>query len=112
MSRRTCFMIFVAALVVIMASYIFNFSPVTVHVGKTFSAMQGIYLALSAIIISLLLVKQKYYWLLILGCAVLAAILIQWLVVGGAVMSIALLYKIAAFVVYAYLIMLIRHMMF
>ena len=65
---------------------------------------------ISALVVSLLLLKQKYYWLLILGCAVVAAVLIQLLIVGGSVMSIAVLYKIAAFAVYAYLVQLVRFM--
>ena len=110
MSKQTCFMIFIAALVVIMASFIFGFGVVTAPVSETFGAMKGLYLTISALVVSLLIFKQKYYWLLILGCAVVAAVLIQLLIVGGSVMSIAVLYKIAAFAVYAYLVQLVRFM--
>ena len=111
MSRKTCFMIFIAAIVVIMASFIAGFSPVTHEVSKVFTQMCGVYLSLAAVITSLLLSKQKHYWLVMLGIAVVAAALIQLLVVGGSLMTIALLYKIIAFIVYAYLMQLIRYMM-
>lgn len=111
MSRKTCFMIFIAAVTIILVSYVIKFSPVTGAVSSVFAAMQNPYLATSAVVVSLLLAKQRYYWLLILGCAVLAAVLIQFFVVGGALAAAVLLYKIAAFVVYAYLIMLMRFML-
>lgn len=111
MSRKTCFMIFIAAVTIILVSYVIKFSPVTRAVSSVFAAMQNPYLAASAVVVSLLLAKQRYYWLLILGCAVLAAVLIQFFVVGGALAAAVLLYKIAAFVVYAYLIMLMRFML-
>ena len=43
MSKQTCFMIFIAALVVIMASFIFGFGVVTAPVSETFGAMKGLY---------------------------------------------------------------------
>ncbi len=110
MSRKTCFMIFIAAVVVIMASFVAGFSPVTKEVSKVFAQMCGLYLALAAVITSLLLSKQKHYWLIMLGIAVVAAVVIQLLVVGGSLMTVALLYKIIAFIVYAYLIQLMRYM--
>ncbi len=111
MSRKTCFIIFIAAVVVIMASFVIGFSPVTREVSKVFAQMCGLYLSLAAVITSLLLSKQKHYWLVMLGIAVVAAVLIQLLVVGGSLMTIALLYKIIAFIVYAYLVQLMRYMM-
>lgn len=110
MSRKTCFMIFIAAVIVIMASFVAGFSPVTSEVSKVFAQMCGLYLALAAVIASLLLSKQKHYWLIMLGIAVVVAVLIQLLVVGGSLMAVALLYKIIAFIVYAYLIQLMRYM--
>ncbi len=110
MSRKTCFMIFIAAVIVIMASFVVGFSPVTNEVSKVFAQMCGLYLSLAAVITSLLLSKQKHYWLIMLGIAVVAAVLIQLFIAGGSLMTVALLYKIIAFIVYAYLIQLMRYM--
>ena len=110
MSRKTCFMIFIAAVVIIMASFVAGFSPVTREVSNVFAQMCGLYLALAAVITPLLLSKQKHYWLVMLGIAVVAAVLIHLLIVGGSLMTVALLYKIIAFVVYVYLIQLMRYM--
>lgn len=111
MSKKTCFMIFVAAVVIIMASFVANFAPVTCEVAKVFAAMQNVYVAVTAVVAALLLAKQKYYWLLMLGIAVIAAAIIQTLVLGAALMSIALFYKVLAIIVYAYLVTLMRFML-
>lgn len=111
MSKKTCFMIFIIAVVAIMASFVANFTPITSEVAKVFAQMQNLYIALAAVIISLLLAKQKHYWLLMLGVAVIAAAIIQTVVMGQALMSIALLYKIIAIIVYAYLVALMRFML-
>ncbi len=110
MSRRSSFIIFIIATIVMMASFVLNFSAVTSPVSHTFVAMQNMYLALTAVIASLLLIKQKYYWLEMLGVAVIAAIIIEVVVLGGALMSMAVLYKIVAIAVYAYWIQLMRFM--
>lgn len=110
MSRRSSFIIFIIATIVVMTSFVLNFSTVTAPVSHTFTAMQNMYLALTAVIASLLLIKQKYYWLEMLGVAVIAAIIIEVVVLSGTLMSMAVLYKIVAIAVYAYWIQLMRFM--
>lgn len=110
MSRRSSFIIFIIATIVMMASFVINFSPITAPVARTFAAMQNMYIALTAVIASLLLIKQKYYWLEMLGVAVIAAIIIEVVVLSGTLMSLAVLYKIIAIAVYAYWIQLMRFM--
>jgi hypothetical protein len=111
MSKKTCFTIFVAALVIILASYVLNFAPITREVDAVFAQMQNIYIALSAVIISLLMSKNKHYWLIMLGVSIIAAGIIQVVVQGEALMTIGLLYKALAFIVYVYLVALARFML-
>ena len=54
-------MIFIAAVTIILVSYVIEFSPVTGAVSSVFAAMQNPYLAASAVVVSLLLAKQRYY---------------------------------------------------
>ena len=110
MSKKTCFMIFIAALVIILASYALNYSPVIREVNAVFAQMQNVYIAASAIIISFLMSKSRHYWLMMLGIAIVAAAVVQTVVQGGALMTIGLLYKAVAFLVYVYLVALIRFM--
>ena len=110
MSKKTCFLIFIAALVIILASYALNFSPVTREVSAVFTQMQNVYIAASAVIIAFLMSKSKHYWLIMLGIALIAAGIIQVVVQGGVLMSVATLYKAVAFLVYVYLVALIRFM--
>lgn len=111
MSKKTCFMIFAVALVIILASYALNFAPVIREVNAVFAQMQNVYIAVSAIIISFLMSKSKHYWLMMLGVAIVAAAIIQTVVQGGALITIAVLYKAIAFLVYVYLVALIRFML-
>lgn len=110
MSKKTCFIIFVVTVVVLIVAFILKISQITVPVSSIFTAMKNPYIAGSAVLLSLLLHKQKHYGLIILGCAVLAAILIQLFVVGGALTLMPIVYKAAAFLVYAFLVMLLRFM--
>lgn len=110
MSRKTCFMIFIAAVVVIMASFVIGFSPITSEVAKVFAQMESVYIALPAVITALLLSKQKHYWLIMLGLALIIAAVVQLVITGGTLISMALLYKTIAVIVYVYLICLIRFM--
>lgn len=110
MSRNACFKIFIVALISILSSFVIGFVPVTSHISSIFAQMQNMYIAISAVIIALLLKKQKHYWLIMLGVAVIVAIVIQLFIVESSVLSLALLYKICAFIVYVYLIKLIQFM--
>ncbi len=110
MSRKTCFMIFIAVSVILLVAHILNLKVVMAPAGNIFSAMGSPYIAGSAVVLALLLNKQKYYWLIMLGCAVLAAVLIQLLVVGSSLMALSLIYKATAFLIYAYWVSLIKFM--
>ena len=111
MSKRSCFIGFIITLAVVLASFVLHFSPVTAPVAKIFYAMQNPYIALSAVIAALLLLKQKYYWLIMLGCGLFIVALMQLFLIGGALISAAALYRVLAFLVYAYLVILARHML-
>lgn len=111
MSKKTCFIIFVISLVTILASYIFNFSLITKEVNAVFAQMQNVYIALSAVILALLLKKVKYYWLIMLGLAVITAIVVQTVILGASLATLVLIYKVAAFIVYVYLVTLSRFML-
>ena len=106
MSKKTCFIIFVIALATILVSYVFNFIPVTKQVNAVFSQMQNVYIALSAVILSLLLRKIKYFWLIMLGLAVVTAIVVQTVILSASLSAFALIYKAFAFIVYVYLVVL------
>jgi hypothetical protein len=103
-------MIFVAALVIILTSYVLKFAPVTREVSAVFAEMQNIYIAVSSVIISLLMSKTKHYWLIMLGVSLIAAAIIQTVIQGSTLMTIGLLYKTLAFIVYVYLVALSKFM--
>lgn len=110
MSKKTCYSLFAAASILLIAAIVFKINAVTIPAQSIFAAMKNPYLAGSAVLISLLLKKQKHYGLIILGCAVLAALLVQLFVIGGALTLMPVVYKSAAFLVYAFLVTLLRFM--
>lgn len=110
MSKKTCFAIFVITTIVIMTAFILKISTITTHVESIFHAMKHPYLAIPALIIAFLLRKQKHYLLLMIGCSVVTAIILQMFIIGSSFAIIPIIYKAAAFLVYAYLIVLIRFM--
>ncbi len=110
MSKKTCFMIFVTAVIALIAAYVLRVGAVTSQAENIFAAMRSPYIAGAAVVLALLLNKQKHYWLIMLGCAVLTAVLIQLFIAGGSLTVWGIVYKTAAFLVYAYLVTLIRFM--
>lgn len=111
MSKKTCFMIFTVLVISLIAAFILNISEITMPAQKVFSTMKNPYIAISAIICALLLQKQKHYFLLMLACAILCAVLVQFFIVGGALAFYPILYKSLAFLAYVYLLVLIRFML-
>ena len=110
MSKKTCFTIFVIAIIAIIISFILKISTITTHVESIFYAMKHPYLAVPALIIALLLRKQKYFFLLMIGCSIVTATILQMFITGSGFAIIPIIYKAAAFLVYAYLTILIRFM--
>ena len=111
MSKKTCFLIFIAAMVTILTSYVLNITPVTKEISNTFIQMQNIYIAIASIASALLFIKNKHYWLIMIGLALIIASIVQVLLLNGSLISIALLYKIIASFVYMYLVTLTRYML-
>ena len=105
-----CFLIFVAALITIVAGFMFNIGSITSVTRAVFADMQGFYVCASGIILGLLLYKHKYYWLLLIGCAIVAAILIHLLVLGSLGTVYALAIRATAIMAYGYLTALVRFM--
>lgn len=110
MNRKMCFLIFVVAAITIVAGFLLNIGAIKSVTKEIFSDMQGFYVCAAGIIIGLLLYKHNYYWLLLIGCAIVAAILIHLIVLGGLGTVHALAIRAAAVMAYGYLTALIRFM--
>lgn len=110
MSKKVCFKIFIFALVGIMVSFIINFAPVTSVVSSVFSEMQNMYLSIIAVLSASLMKKNRHYWLTMFGLALIVAVALEFFIGSGNIISIAIIYKILAFVVYTFLVRLILFM--
>ncbi len=109
MSKKAYILTLIIALVAILAAFVLNYTPITKEVSKIFGNMQILWLAGSACLISLALVKKSGYWLISLGLSIVAALLIQWLVIGAPIVLIDIIYKAIAYLVYAYLVYVLRY---
>ena len=108
MNKKMCFMIFVAAVIVIIAGFLFNIGVIKSITREVFADMSGFYACAAGVLLGILLSKNKYYWLLLIPCALIAAALIQFFVVGSISNIHALLIRTAAVMAYGYLTALIR----
>ena len=110
MSKKACFIVFVISLVTILVSHILGINVVNKEVALVWGQMQNVYIALTAIICSIFVSKTKHYWLIMIGLATITAAVVQTLVLHQALITIGLLYKIIAFLVYAYFFILCKYM--
>lgn len=110
MNKKMCFLIFVAAIITIIAGFLLNIGIIKSITKEILADMQGFYVCAAGVAIGLLLYKHKYYWLLLIGCAIIAAVLIHLLVLGGLGSVHALAIRAVAVMAYGYLTALIRFM--
>jgi hypothetical protein len=103
MSKKVCFFIYVIALATILISHIIDFRPISSNIENVYTQMSNIYIAISSIILSLLLRKHKFNFLIQLGLAFVVTSIIQVFVAHAPLFSISLLYKVMAYIVYYYL---------
>lgn len=111
MSRKICFLIYIIAVVTILISHILNFRPVLREVENVYEQMGNIYIALSSIILSFMLLKQKHSFLIQLGISFVVASIVQVFIAHSPLISVGLLYKAIAYMVYYYLTFQIRFML-
>jgi len=111
MNKKMCFSIFVAAVITIIVGFLLNIGIIKNVTREIFTDMQEFYVCASGIAIGLLLYKNKYYWLLLIGCAIFVAVLIHLLLLGGLGSFQAMAIRAVAIMAYGYLTALIRFMM-
>ena len=72
--------------------------------------MQNMYLSIIAVLSASLMKKNRHYWLTMFGLALIVAVALEFFIGSGNIISIAIIYKILAFVVYTFLVRLILFM--
>ena len=110
MNKKMCFMIFVAAVITVIAGFLLNIGIIKSVTRDIFADMQGFYACASGVVFGILLAKNKYYWLMLIACAIVASILIHLFVFGSVGSLYSLAIRAVAIMAYGYLTALIRFM--
>ena len=110
MNKKMCFWIFIAAVITIVAGFLLNIGVIKSVTKDVLADMGGFYVCASGVLLGIFLAKNKYYWLLLIACAIVAAILIHLFVLGSLGSVYALAIRAVAIMAYGYLTALIRFM--
>ncbi len=105
---KSYFTILTAALIIVAAGYIFNIAAVKHFVGLCFNFAGSNILAVSAAVCAFIFLGNKNYWLIIAGCAVAAAIIIQFVVLGHGAGLITFAARAVTFMAIVFLMNLIK----
>ncbi len=100
---KTYFTILAAAAIVIAAGYIMNVAVIKSFVGQCLAFAGQNVLSVSAAICAFIFLGHKNYWLIIAGCAVAAALLIQFVIVGHATGLVTLAARAVTFMAIVFL---------
>ena len=101
--KNQYFAILIASIAVASIGYIFDVKEIISFISLTLSSAQSDVLATTAAICAFLFLGHKNYWFIILGCAVIAALLLQFIVIGSGAGVLTISAKIVAFVAIVFL---------
>ncbi len=106
--KKTYFLILAVAICVILAGYILNIPQIINFVDKTIRLMRNVWIAVPALIFTFV-ATGKRYWLSLVICGLIDAVLVQWLVWHNSSIGIESTLMMAfAFLTIAYFINLVR----
>lgn len=109
MRKKSTYLILLAIIAIVVAlGYILNIAMIkNIVSGTTASISTPWILALSAAC-AFILTDNKYYWIMNIICAIMAAVILQIFVYGGAVTFWPVLYKTLAFLSVVYILNLAK----
>ena len=105
---KTYIMILVAALAIIAIGYIMKINSITSFVNMCLGFAGQNILSVSAAVCAFIFLGNKNYWLIIFACAIVAALLIQVVVVGQSAGIIVLAARTVTFLAIVFLMNLVK----
>lgn len=100
---KSYFTITIAAIIAIAAGFVFEIGAITSFTYKCLSYAKENVLSVSAAVCAFIFLGNKNYWLIIAACAVVAALLIQFVVIGGSAGLISLAARAVTFMAIVFL---------
>ena len=105
---KSYFTILIAAILIIAAGYIMNIGTIKHFTGLCLSFAGNNVLAVSAAVCAFIFLGNKNYWFVIAGCAIAAALIIQFVIVGHGAGLVTILARIVTFMAIVFLMNLIK----
>ncbi len=100
---KTYFTILAAAVIIIAAGYIMNIGTIKSFTAQCLSFAGQNVLSVSAAVCAFIFLGNKNYWLIIAACAVAAAIIIQFVIIGHGAGTITLAARAVTFMAIVFL---------
>ena len=107
-SKSTYLWLLAILAIVIAVSYALNIAIVKSIVAGTVASITSPWILALSAAAAFILTDNKYYWIMNIACAVIAAVILQIFVFGGVVGFWVVLYKTLAFLTVVYILNLIK----
>ena len=100
---KSYFTIIIAAIITIAIGFIFEIGTITSFTYKCLHYAKENILSVSAAICAFIFLGNKNYWLIIAACAIIAALIIQFVIIGGSAGLISLAARAVTFMAIVFL---------
>lgn len=107
-TRKTYYFIFTAAVILLLVGFLMHIAAITKLANTTVTMLSNPLVFGPAAICAFIFMGNRNYWLINLGCALTASLIIQYFVIGHGGSLYTLLVRAFAFIVIVYLLNLIK----
>ena len=108
MKKNTALYILAAIICLLLAAFVFHIPALKHLFHNLYGMLQSPYILVSAAVCAFLFINTKNYWLIITGCGVAAALIIQFAVMGHGAGLYTIAVRALAFVTVVYLLNLVK----
>ena len=108
MKRKTALYILAVIICLILAAYIFHIPALKGFFHQIFHMGKSPYILVSAAVCAFLFINTRNYWVIIAGCGIVAALIIQFAVIGHGAGLYIIAVRAAAFIMVVYLLNLVK----
>lgn len=108
MKKNTALYILAVIICLFLAAFVFHVPALRHLFHNLYGILQSPYILVSAAVCAFLFINTKNYWLIIAGCGIAAALIIQFAVIGHGAGLYTIAVRALAFVTVVYLLNLVK----
>ncbi len=108
MKKNTALYILAVIICLFLAAFVFHVPALRHLFHNLYGMLQSPYILVSAAVCAFLFINTKTYWLIIAGCGIAAALIIQFAVIGHGAGLYTIAVRALAFVTVVYLLNLVK----